>query len=303
MTGIEVVSDEVDPVPGRDALARGRLKVHLVIAVLTIGGLLIGSYPAIAQWFSNLDRAGAVTGYVESVERAGSDRLAEIREAAHAYNAAMPEVLLSDPYSKADARASNTGAWEHYREQLLVEGSETMARVSVPAGGIDLPVYHGTDDATLSKGAGHLFGSSLPVGGAGTHSVITAHTALAESKMFDGLAEVELGDTFTITVAGEEIAYRVEDISIVLPEEIEGLATQTGRDLVTLVTCTPYAVNTHRLLVRGERLDVEEAQRSEKVTAGISSAGFPWWALWVGGGAVLISGFAVWASRPKSQAP
>lgn len=286
--------------PASSPRALSRAKWNAAFAVLAIIGLLIASYPAISQWFSDHRKANIVTGYAEDVQRAGSRELLEVREAARGYNAAMPEVLLSDPYSKSDAREGVGGAWELYRQQLRVDGSEMMARVTVPAVGIDVPVFHGTDDATLQKGAGHLFGSSLPVGGPSTHSVITAHTALTESKMFDTLGRVVEGDHFTISVAGETLVYRADQITTVLPHEIGNLITEPGRDLVTLVTCTPYAVNTHRLLVRGERVSDTSEIRIETIVSDDGSPGFPWWTTWTVGGSAMIAGFAIWASRSRS---
>lgn len=130
-----------------------------------------------------------------------------------------------------------------------------MGYVDIPSIGVSLPIYHYTTDDVLSKGVGHLYGTSLPVGGENTHSVITGHRGLPSSKLFTDLDKVKVGDVFSIYVLGEELDYQVDQIDIVLPDEISSLSIEPGKDLVTLVTCTPYGVNTHRLLVRGHRIE------------------------------------------------
>ena len=142
-----------------------------------------------------------------------------------------------------------------------------MGYITIPRIGVELPVYHGTSDGVLQVAAGHLEGSSLPVGGAGTHAVISAHRGLPSAKLFTNLDELEAGDTFTITVLDRVLTYEVDRISIVLPTETDLLQPVEGQDYVTLMTCTPYGINTHRLLVRGHRVNTRESQKHVRVTA------------------------------------
>ena len=273
--------------------------VTVVVAIAALIGLLTASYPAIAQWFSAKAREGAVTGYTRELQSLPDADKQALLENAHAYNDAMPNILLTDPYTMKEAGEGRGGAWELYEQQLAASGTDVMGRISIPAIDTSLPIYHGTDDGTLAKGVGHLFGSSLPVGGIGTHAVLTAHTAYTNAHLFDDLDQVEVGDDFFITVAGEKLAYRVDQIDVVLPTEINSLQLEDGKDYVTLVTCTPRAVNSHRLLVRGERIDLDDAPelRDETVTDG-TTAGFPWWLLWTAGGTILITAVTLYTIRP-----
>jgi len=142
---------------------------------------------------------------------------------------------------------------------------------------VNLPVYHGTRDDTLQKGLGHLFGTALPVGGLGTHAVITGHTGIPTATLFDDLIDVQVGDSIYLSTFGEKMKYRVYDTEVVLPDEVESLDAQTGRDLITLITCTPYGINSHRLLVHAERveMDPEEAEVLDQATSTMQ-----WW-MWL----------------------
>lgn len=174
-----------------------------------------------------------------------------------------------------------------------------MGRISIPSIHSDLPIFHGTDDETLSKGAGHLFGSGLPVGGTGTHSVLTAHSGFVNATLFDDLDQVRQGDVFSVTVLGESFYYKVDQIKTVLPEETDDLRKVQDKDYVTLVTCTPTGVNSHRLLVRGERVDAPAAGSAHALPSQAMDPGFPWWALALVGTAVLI----VVVTQPRKARP
>ncbi len=154
-----------------------------------------------------------------------------------------------------------------YTDTLDVSGTGIMGYITISKIGVELPIYHGTSDGVLQVAAGHLEGSSLPVGGAGTHAVISAHRGLPSAKLFTNLDELEVGDTFTITVLDRVLTYEVDQISIVLPTETDLLQPVEGKDYVTLMTCTPYGINTHRLLVRGKRIENAENQKHIRVTA------------------------------------
>jgi len=178
------------------------------------------------------------------------------------------------------------------------------AEAQAIAADIDLPIYHGTDDETLLRGLGHLEGTSLPVGGQGQRTVVTGHRGLAEARMFTDLDKVQVGDTFTFEVFGEVLTYRVFDKKVVNPEETEALRSEPGRDLATLVTCTPLGINTHRILVTGERVYPTPQRDIDAAGAAPDIPGFPWWALGLLGGVSLI-GLYIWRSgyppRPKRR--
>lgn len=273
---------------------------NVTFATIAFLGVLIASYPSIAQWVTAYQRADMITGYSETLDRVGPEILHDVITEARQYNQSMPGVLVSDPYSLNDAKSGADGAWERYLDSLTIPGSDVMATIRIPSIHVNLPIRHGTSDTVLAEGAGHLFGSSLPVGGERTHSVITAHTALSRAKLFDDLDRVELGELFHIDVAGETLTYRVEAIDVVLPHEIDSLQLEGGRDLVTLVTCAPPTVNTHRLLVRGERVHVEDESSGNGPFVNIeeSGAGFPWWLLWV---SAAGAGLAVFVLRSQQH--
>jgi sortase A len=205
---------------------------------------------------------------------------------------------LRDPYALgADGQQTAVGdGQEAYFKALDLPGTDMMARVRIPAIDVDLPVFHGTDDAILARGIGHLFGSGLPVGGAGTHAVLTGHSGFVQAKLFDDLDDLVEGDTVVVTVLGEDLYYEVDQIATVLPGETERLRQVPGQDHLTLVTCTPTGVNTHRLLVRTVRVDAPTAEQTRTVVDDSGpSAGFPWWAVFLIGG--LLAAFA--AVKPR----
>jgi sortase A len=159
-----------------------------------------------------------------------------------------------------------------------------MARIRIPAIDVDLPVFHGTADATLARGIGHLYGSALPVGGPGTHAVLTGHNGFVQATLFDDIDQLTDGDTIVVSVAGEDLYYEVDQTLTVLPDEADALRQEPGHDYLTLVTCTPTGVNTHRLLVRAERVEAPSEEQTRSIIADdTASAGFPWWALAIAG--------------------
>lgn len=168
-----------------------------------------------------------------------------------------------------------------------------MGRVKIPKINVDLPIYHGTDDDTLDRGAGHLEGSHLPIGGIDTHSVITAHRGLANATMFNDLDKIDSGDRFTLEVFGEVLTYQVIETRVVEPDETDTLRVRPGADVVTLITCTPLGINSHRILVTAERVTPTPAQDLEDAGKDSEVPGFPWWAVLAG--AVLIAvGLYLW---------
>ena len=223
----------------------------LFLALLLIVSLIVILYPLIANYLSEKNRSLIETQYTEAIKQMDTSALDAARAAASAYN----ETLLTVP-DKPFTKDALIKASESYDALLNVREDGIMGYVEIPAIGVNLPIYHGTEESTLDR---HLLGSSLPVGGFGTHCVLTGHSGLAGQKMFSDLNLLKDGDLFFLRVMGETLAYRVTDIYTVLPEDTGKLTIDAGRDLCTLVTCTPYGVNSHRLLIRGERTEYEEA--------------------------------------------
>lgn len=261
----------------------------IVMLIATIGiGVLV--YPTAASWFSAWSHDTDVDGYVQSVEQIPDDAVYEMLAAAEEYNDNLPTGPLRDPYALgADGQQTAIGEGASaYFDTLAAEGTDTMARIRIPRIQVDLPVFHGTDEETLSRGIGHLYGSSLPVGGAGTHSVLTGHNGFVQATLFDDIDELVAGDVIVVSALGEDRYYEVDQTKTVLPDEAEDLRQVTGKDYLTLVTCTPTGVNTHRLLVRAERIDAPTEDSSVVTIADATDpAGFPWWALLVVGVPVL----------------
>lgn len=264
----------------------------VLIAVLGAGVLL---YPTASAWFSDREHATEVSGYVERVDGLAPEERTHLLDEARAYNAALPGGPLRDPYTlnESGEQVAVGNGEETYATMLDLGDEGMMGRVSIPSIGVQLPIFHGTSDDTLARGVGHLFGSALPVGGTGTHSVLTAHSGFVHSTLFDHLKEVAEGDVFTVTVLDETLYYRVTQILTVLPEDTEALRRVDGEDLVTLVTCTPTGVNSHRLLVRGERIATPASESGDvAVPSATTDPGFPWWALIFGSvtvGAIILT--------------
>lgn len=225
--------------------------------LLFLLALGITLYPLFSTWYNERHQSVIHTEYMELVENTDNSALLEAKRNADAYNEAIvPGTQLEEAYSK-DAVLS---AAEDYDHQLNIGGDGIMGYIEIPLIAVNLPIYHGTDSTTLDAGAGHLIGSSLPVGGETTHAVLTAHSGMASQKLFSDLDKLEYGDVFFVKVLGQTLAYQVNQINTVLPHDTTYLGIEEGKDLCTLVTCTPFAVNTHRLLVRGTRIDYEEAE-------------------------------------------
>lgn len=269
----------------------------LIVAVIGLVGVLVLTYPTAAGWFSQYEQSQMIDDYSEDVQEIGPDNLAVELERARQYNSE----LIGGAEVAANERvpiAGGASADNEYASLLSADDQGLMARLRVPAAGIDLPVYHGTTEETLQKGVGHLEGTALPVGGDDTHAVLTAHRGLASSTLFTNLDQVAEGDEFTIEVFGEVITYRVVSTQVVAPEDTETLYPSAGEDLVTLVTCTPLGVNSHRILVTGERLLPTPPEQVADAGLTPDIPGFPWWAFPIAC-AVAVLGLFVWfAGRP-----
>lgn len=232
----------------------------MVVFLLALGIML---YPVISTAYNQRHQSKIHSRYQQIFEQTDDTEKQKLREQAIAYNRSIqPGPQCVDAFS-AEALV---GVAEEYGELLNLAGNGIMGFVKVPTIGVHLPIYHGTEDATLEVGIGHLLGSSLPVGGESTHTILTAHSGMASSKMFTDLPQLKVGDLFYLEVLGETLAYQVDQIKVVLPHDTTYLEIEPGGDYCTLVTCTPYAVNTHRLLVRGTRIPYEEAEEIEEET-------------------------------------
>jgi len=255
---------------------------HTLVMVIAMLGVGVIMYPSAASWLSSIRHHGEVDGYVRSVESLPETESQALLDDARSYNAVLPDGPIRDPYVlnvNGEQTAIGEGS-DAYFETLVVPGSDAMARIRIPSIGVDLPIYHGTDDTTLARGIGHLFGSALPVGGDGTHSVLTGHNGFAQATFFDDIDGLHNGDLIIINVLGEDLYYEVDQQVTVLPNETDELRKVPGHDYLTLITCTPTGVNTHRLLVRAERVDAPAASESQYAMADRTEPpGFPWWAV------------------------
>ena len=216
-------------------------------------GLIL--YPILGNALAEKNKSLVMTEYSRAVEEMTDTRMEEILATGDTYNAAITPISVS-----ADGVYSLSGltaAQEQYDEILAVNESGIMGQLEIPELNIRLPIYHGTDGSTLEKGVGHLLGSSFPVGGKGTHAVLTGHSGLSREKMLTDLEKMKVGDQFFLHVLDRTLAYEVRDIFTVLPDDTSHLGIQRGKDMCTLITCTPYGVNTHRQLVQGYRVPYE----------------------------------------------
>lgn len=244
---------------------------NLVIGIIFLAGLSLLLYPFVANQWNNYRQKQLISGYEQVVSdkeaAEGIDYDAE-RKKAEDYNEALLPCVLPDSF----ALAESSGVDPVYMNTLNIAGDEMMGSVEIPKINIKIPIYHTTEEDVLNKGAGHLEGSSLPVGGANTHAVISAHRGLPSASLFTDLDQMKVGDHFLLHVLDETLCYEVDKISVVKPEDTSALAVEDGQDLVTLLTCTPYGVNTERLLVRGHRVPyVEEKVKEEKTVLSGSS--------------------------------
>lgn len=244
---------------------------NLVICIIFLAGLSLLLYPFVANQWNNYRQKQLISGYEQVVSEKeaaeGIDYDAE-RKKAEDYNEALLPCVLPDSF----ALAESSGVDPVYMNTLNIAGDEMMGSVEIPKINIKIPIYHTTEEEVLNKGAGHLEGSSLPVGGANTHAIISAHRGLPSASLFTDLDQMKVGDHFLLHVLDETLCYEVDKISVVKPEDTTALAVEDGQDLVTLLTCTPYGVNTERLLVRGHRVPyVEEEVKEEKTVLSGSS--------------------------------
>lgn len=244
---------------------------NLILVLILLVGAGIAGYPAFSEYWNSMHQSRAIQGYAERVAEMSNEEYERVLQAALEYN----RQLSNDPnqweMSEDDVR--------EYESQLNVDGSGNMGFISIPKINVDLPVYHGTSDAVLQTSIGHIDGTSLPVGTVhpdpdnydqvefGSHSVLSGHRGLPSAKLFSELDAMEIGDVFYLTILDQTLTYRVDDISVIVPEDSSSLVIHPGKDYCTLMTCTPYGINTHRLLVRGIRVENDKELVDVRVTA------------------------------------
>ena len=230
-----------------------KIAVCMIVLFILIGiGIML--FPLISSLYADQNHTQAIRMYDTSISEMERPELILARSKAESYNVSLQQIVSSENPFTDDFKDQNDG----YDELLNIRGDGIMGYVRIPSIEVSLPIYHGTDDQQLSKGAGHLINSSLPIGGSSTNTVISAHTAYTKSTMFDRLTEMKVGDMFYLHVLDEVLAYEVELSEVVKPYETDLFRIVEGKDLATLVTCYPYGVNSHRLIVRGIRVEYEK---------------------------------------------
>lgn len=294
---------EVTPPLTRRALRRRRWRpsaLLILTVIVAIAGATILVYSPAASWLSAYNQSLIVGDYSDDVATADPGPGEQIAEA-HRYNDALSSgALLAANANVPEGDGTSDGGFDY--ESLLRTHSGAMSRIQIPGIGVDLPVYHGTSEKTLLRGAGHLEGTSLPVGGESTHAVITAHRGLADAVMFTDLNRVEVGDLFTVATFGEVLTYRVVDTRVVDPSDTTTIRQEEGRDLVTLVTCTPLGINSHRILVTGERATPTPPDALAAASGPSDAPGFPWWFIAYAAAIAAIGVYAWWGGRvPASR--
>ena len=231
----------------------------LLLIVILFIGLSLLLYPSFSDWWKSLHQSQVVAGYVENVANIDDNQYDEMWQQAWDYNQSLLE--RSNHFLLSEDQITE------YEALLDIGGTGIMGYVEIPAIDVTLPVYHGTNEAVLQVAVGHLEWTSLPVGGESSHCVISGHRGLPSAKLFTNLDQLIEGDIFMMRVLDEVLTYEVDQIRIVLPHELDDLLIEEGEDLCSLVTCTPYGINSHRLLVRGHRIDNIEAAKTVRVTA------------------------------------
>lgn len=243
------------------------MKKNVVRIILIVGfcaGLIISLYPLISNIYSRKNQMDVINKYQEDIEKIDEQEMANELELANAYNRKLNQtIVLTDPFDPSAIDMAD----DAYYDILNYTDDGVMAYINIPKIDVNLPIYHGTDNEHMLKGVGHLVGTSFPVGGVDTHAVLSAHSGLSTAELFTNLTDLKKGDLFYIHVLDDVLAYEVDKINVVKPDETNDLKIVPGQDYVTLVTCTPYGINSHRLLVRGHRVEYDpdlEKQESKK---------------------------------------
>lgn len=243
------------------------MKKALIIIIIALLGVGLCAYPVLSNYITEKNSSYAADAYAEKISELKEEELKKAWEEAEEYNQNLEGNPVHDPYLEGTGMVMS----DNYYEVLNID--ESMGYITIPKIDVKLPIFHGTAEETLAKGVGHLEGSSMPIGGNSSHSVLTGHTGLTTAKMFTDLTELKEGDLFFIHVLNQTLAYQVDRIKVTEPNSTQDLARVPGEDYSTLITCTPYGVNSHRLLVRGTRVPYTEEleQQAEDSAAGLTS--------------------------------
>ncbi len=243
------------------------MKKALIIIIIALLGVGLCAYPVLSNYITEKNSSYAADAYAEKISEVKEEELKKAWEEAEEYNQNLEGNPVHDPYLEGTGMVMS----DNYYEVLNIDAS--MGYITIPKINVKLPIFHGTAEETLAKGVGHLEGSSMPIGGDSSHSVLTGHTGLTTAKMFTDLTELTEGDLFFIHVLNQTLAYQVDRIKVTEPNSTQDLARVPGEDYSTLITCTPYGVNSHRLLVRGMRVPYTEEleQQAEDSAAGLTS--------------------------------
>ena len=233
--------------------------VKVLLIIVFFVGLSLLLYPTVSDYWNSLHQSSAIASYVGEIAEIDDDVYKEIWNSANAYNQKIAE--------EGNIWVPDEDQLKEYEQQLSVSKTGIMGYIDIPAIDCRLPIYHGTDDAVLQVAVGHIEGSSLPVGGPNTHCVLSGHRGLPSAKLFTDLDKLSEGDIFMVQVLDETLTYEIKKILIVKPYEVDALKIEEGKDLCTLVTCTPYGINSHRMLVQGSRIETEKEVQAARVTA------------------------------------
>jgi len=266
---------------------------------MALVGVGLFAYPAVSNYIFSRNCSTAAASYDDSIAQLDAAVLEKAQQEARIYNENLEGNPVHDPFLEGSGMVMA----DNYFEVLNLHNDGTMGYIDIPKIAVKIPIYHGTAESTLLKGVGHLEGSSMPIGGAGTHSVLTGHTGLANAKMFTDLVKLGEGDLFYLRVLDQTLAYKIDQIRVVLPEETGDLKRASGEDYCTLVTCTPYGINTHRLLVRGARTEYVPEQAKAAPAAAVLQR-FKDWDMLIGlavGAVLLVIIIVVLLARRKKK--
>lgn len=246
---------------GRKQKKSGSVVTALLVMVLIFGiGIML--YPTLADWYNRINASQTISGYNKIAEQQTKEERERIWKSAQEYNQVLSEDTIQNGGTIGAGRADG------YEDELKVEEEGIMGYIMIPSIDVNLPIYHGIDEKALQAGTGHLPASSLPVGGDSTHCVITGHTGLPSARLFTDLDKLEEGDTFQLKILNQTLTYEVFRIEVVLPTDVDSLRIEEGQDWCTLLTCTPYGINDHRLLVTGRRIETPKKETSSTQKGG-----------------------------------
>ena len=262
---------ETAPQGGEKKKKKSHRASNLILVLILLVGAGIAGYPAFSEYWNSMHQSRAIMGYAERVAEMSNEEYEAVWDAALDYNRRLAN--NPNPFAMSDEDMDD------YEKQLNVDGTGNMGFISIPKINVDLPVYHGTSDAVLQTSIGHIDGTSLPAGSVhpnpdafdeveyASHSVLSGHRGLPSAKLFSELDAMEIGDVFYLTIMDQTLTYQVDDITVIVPEDSSKLVLFPGKDYCTLMTCTPYGINTHRLLVRGVRVENDKELLDVRVTA------------------------------------